>query len=83
MILTAVLCVIYFFQITQASARGVELKHLSERKSSLTGETYRLDLNIAEESSAHNLQKRVSELGLSSARNIEYVTADSHSVAVK
>lgn len=82
-VMTLVLGVVYFIQITEASARGVELKQLSEKKSSLSGDTYRIELNIAEESSAQNLQKRVSELGLTSADKIEYVKADDNSVAVK
>lgn len=81
--LVLVLGVVYFIQIAEASARGVELKHLSEKKSNLSGETYRIELNIAEESSAHKLQKRVTELGLTSADKIEYVNADGNSVAVR
>ncbi len=75
--------VIYFFQITSSSARGFELRHLSERKTQLLGETSRLDFNIAEESSAQNLKKRLDALGLAAATKMEYVHADSHSVAVR
>ena len=81
--LVLVLGVVYFIQITEASARGVELKHLSDKKSDLSGETYRIELNIAEASSAQNLKKRVSELGLTSADKIEYVNADDNSIAVR
>lgn len=83
MLMTIVLGVVYFVQITQASARGVALRRLTQQKSSLDTELYRMERTIAESSSAHNLQKRVAELGLTAARSIEYIQPDIHSVAVR
>lgn len=81
--LTLVLAVIYFVQITAVSARGIELRRLSQKQSLLSNETHRIELFIAEESSAQKLQKRVSELGLVSAGKVEYINADANSVAMK
>lgn len=78
-----ILCVIYFVQITSVSARGAEIKRLSEQKKQLTGETYRIELNIAENASAQNLQKRVTELGLKAADNVQYLQVGDGSVAIK
>lgn len=81
--LTLVLGVVYFVQITTVSARGIELRHLSQKQSLLSGETHRIELFIAEESSAQKLQKRVEELGLVSTSNVEYLKVDANSVARK
>lgn len=82
-LMTVVLGVVYFVQITQASARGVTLRHLSQQKASLDTELYRMERTIAENSSAHRLQQRVAELGLAAPRTIEYIQTDIHSVAVR
>lgn len=81
--LTLVLAVIYFVQITTVSSRGIELRHLSQKEKALSNETHRIELFIAEESSAQKLQKRVSELGLVTAGKVEYIKADGNSVAMK
>jgi hypothetical protein len=81
--LTLVLGVIYFVQITSVSSRGIELRNLSKKQSALANETHRIELFIAEESSAQKLQKRVSELGLVTAGKVEYLKADGNSVAMK
>ena len=82
-LLTLALGIVYFIQITAVSSRGSQLRHLSQKQASLSGETHRIELFIAEESSAQNLQKRVAELGLVSTNRIEYIKADSNSVAMK
>lgn len=82
-LLTMILGVVYFIQITAVSSRGSQLRHLSQQQASLSGETHRIELFIAEESSAQNLQKRVVELGLVSTNHVEYIKADGNSVAMK
>lgn len=82
-VLTALMGVVYFIQITSVSARGYELKKLSDQKTGLVGETGRIELNIAEESSAETLKKRVETLGLTTSQKMEYLNMDSHSVAIK
>lgn len=82
-LITLAMCVAYFVQITGVSARGVEIKQLSEQKKQLSSETYRIELTIAENASAQNLQKRVNELGLTAADNVQYLQVGDGSVAIK
>lgn len=82
-LLTLILGVVYFIQITAVSSRGFEMRRLSQQEASLSGETHRIELFIAEESSAQNLQKRVSELGLVSTNHVDYLKTDGNSVAMK
>lgn len=82
-ILVLILCVAYFVQITAVSGRGAEMKRLLNQKEQLSGDTYRIELNIAENASAQNLQKRVSEMGLQTADKIEYIPVGDGSVALK
>ena len=77
------MALVYFFQITLVSARGYELKKLADQKINLAGETGRIELFIAEESSAQNLQKRVAALGLGAPQKVEYIRFEGNSVAVK
>lgn len=83
LLVTAALAVAYFFQITLASSRGYELKKLSDHKRALATEMRDLDLQVAQESSAEQLQRRVETLGLQPAGHVQYLSADAHSVAVK
>ncbi len=82
-LLTLILGIIYFVQITAVSAQGIEMRKLSQQQASLSGETHRIELFIAEESSAQHLQQRVSALGLIPSDHIEYLTVDGNSVAMK
>lgn len=81
--LVAGIALAYFFEVTSVSGRGYELKKLSDKQVDLATETRRLDLTIAEESSAQNLKKRVEALGMKSATTVEYVHSDKNSVAVR
>ena len=81
--ITGMLAVAYFFQITLASSRGYELKKLSDQKRALATQMRDLDLQVAQESSAEQLQKRVEILGLQPAGKVQYVSAEAHSVAIK
>lgn len=82
--LTLTVAVAYFFQVTSAAGRGYELKRASDRESVLMEETRRLELNIAETSSAGELQNRAQALGLKPITSVHYASApDLHSVAIK
>ncbi len=82
-LLTFSISFLYFIQVTKVSGRGSELHSLTRKQAVLSEETHRIELFIAEESSAQNLQKRVSDLGLVSAGHIEYLKTPENSVALK
>ncbi len=80
----ASLAIAYFFQITVASSRGYELKKLSDERASLATETRDLDLQVAEQGSASELQKRTETLGLHPNAAVQYAAAPTeNSVAFK
>lgn len=79
-----ILLTAYFFMMTASAGRGYELKRGTDQRAVLSEETRRLELNIAQESSAQALAERMKSLGLETARAVDYAPVGAeHSVAVK
>lgn len=76
-------CVAYFILITMSSARGSQLRKLSQKQHALQRETQDIDLDIAAESSVQKLKKRVEALGLQPMRRVEYASSPQPHVANK
>ncbi len=75
MVVLVTCAIAYFILITMSSARGSQLRKLSQQEHLLLRETQDIDVDIAAESSVQQLKKRVEALGLKPVRRVEYATA--------
>jgi len=71
----------YLYKINNTSTTGYVIQDLDVKVRDLERENQRLSLEVAKYSSMHTIKKRIGELGLTEAKDVEYLTAGGSVVA--
>ncbi len=71
----------YLYKINNTSTTGYVIQDLDLKVRDLERENQRLSLEVARYSSMNTIKKRIGELGLTEAKDVEYLTAGGSVVA--